>query len=97
MCISKTDKGEEQKDKNDSQLISDTLANKEEEREGLFTASYLSSPSLGAKARCPQPIYESYFSHPDIADKKARALDEHFFTKLPSHREVPLTLGRIEV
>ena len=86
MCILKIDKGEEQKDKNYSQLISDTLANKEEEREGLFTASYLSSPSppsLGAKARCPQPIYESYFSHPDMADKKARALDELFFAKLP--------------
>ena len=92
MCIFKIDNGEEKKDKNYSQQISDTLANKEEEREGLFTASYLSSPSppsLGAKARC-------YFSHPDMADKKAGALDEHFFAKLPSPREVPLTLGRIE-
>ena len=37
MCILKIGKGEEQKDKNYSQLISDTLANKEEEREGLLT------------------------------------------------------------
>ena len=57
----KIDKGEEEKDKNNSlkenKLISDTLINKEEEKEGLFTASYLSSLFPLYLQRWPLPPY----------------------------------------